>query len=100
MGVLKDLAIAGPVLVVLLLLSNAFLGPDATDRRSLTSGRTWIGAELVPAERWLAKDSITTGASWRGATTAPAERWVATTAALRVRDVFSQFVPGASNRAG
>jgi hypothetical protein len=100
MGVLKDLAIAGPVLALLLLLSNAFLGPNATDRRSLTSGRTWIGAELVPAERWLAKDSITTGASWHGATTAPAQRWVATTAALRVRDVFSQFVPGASNRAG
>ena len=99
MGVLKDLAIAGPVLAVLLFLSNAFLGPDATDRPSLMNGRTWIGAELVPAERWLAKDSITTGASWHGATTAPAQRWVARTAALRVRDVFSQFVPGASNRA-
>ena len=99
MGVLKDLAIAGPVLAVLLLLSNAFLGPDATERRSLTSGRAWIGAELVPAERWLAKDSITTGASWRGITTAPTQRWVAKTAALRVKDVFSQFVPGENNRA-
>jgi hypothetical protein len=99
MGVLKDLAIAGPVLAVLLLLSNAFLGPDATDRRSLTSGRTWIGAELVPAERWLAKDSITTGASWRGAYAAPAQHWVARTAAVRIRDVFSQFVPGENNRA-
>ena len=100
MGVLKDLAIAGPVLALLLLLSNAFLGPDPTDRPSLTNNRTWIGAELVPAERWLAKDSITTGASWHGATTAPAQRSVAKTAALRVRDVFSQFVPGTSNRAG
>ena len=99
MGVLKDLAIAGPVLALLLLLSNAFLGPDATDRRSLTNDRAWIGAELVPAERWLAKDSITTGASWRGVYAAPAQRWAARTAALRVRDVFSQFVPGASDRA-
>ena len=99
MGVLKDLAIAGPVLALLLLLSNAFLGPDATDGPSLTNGRAWIGADLVPAERWLAKDSITTGASWHGAYTAPAQRWVARSAALRVRDVFSQFVPGESNRA-
>jgi len=99
MDVLKDLAIAGPVLALLLLLSNAFLGPDATDRRSLTSGRAWIGAELVPAERWLAKDSITTGASWHGAYAAPAQHWVARTAALRIRDVFSQFVPGENNRA-
>lgn len=99
MSVLKDLAIAGPALALLLLLSNAFLGPDATARPSLTSGRAWIGADLVPAERWLAKDSITTGASWHGAYTAPAARWVARTAALRGRDVFSQFVPGASNRA-
>jgi len=99
MSILKDLAIAAPVLALLLLLSNAFLGPDATDRQSLTSGRTWIGAGLVPAERWLAKDSITTGASWHGAYTAPAARWVARTAALRVRDVFSQFVPGESDRA-
>jgi hypothetical protein len=99
MGVLKDIAIAGPVLALLLFLSNAFLGPDATDRPSLTNNRVWIGAELVPAERWLAKDSITTGASWHGEYTAPAQRWVASTAALRVRDVFSQFVPGDSNRA-
>jgi hypothetical protein len=99
MGVLKDLAIAGPVLALLLLLSNAFLGPDATGRRSLTSGRAWIGAELVPAERWLAKDSITTGASWHGAYAAPVQRWVARTAAVRIRDVFSQFVPGENNRA-
>jgi hypothetical protein len=99
MGVLKDLAIAGPVLALLLLLSNAFLGPDATDRPSLTNNRTWIGADLVPAERWLAKDSITTGASWHGAYTTPAPRWIARTAALRVKDVFSQFVPGASDRA-
>ena len=100
MGVLKDLAIAGPVLAVLLLLSHAFLGSDAIDRQSLTSGRAWIGADQVPAERWLVKDSITTGASWHGATTAPAQRWVTRNAALRVRDVFSQFVPGESNRAG
>jgi hypothetical protein len=99
MGVLKDLAIAGPVLALLLFLSNAFLGPDTTDKRSLMNNSAWIGAELVPAERWLAKDSITTGASWRGIHTAPAQRWAARTAALRVKDVFSQFVPGASDRA-
>ena len=99
MGVLKDLAIAGPVLALLLLLSNAFLGPDATDRPSLTNNRAWIGAELVPAERWLAKDSIPMGACWRGGYAAPAERRDARTAAGRVRDVFSQFVPGESSRA-
>jgi hypothetical protein len=99
MSILKDIAIAGPVLVLLLLLSDAFLGPDAIDRQSLTSGGAWIGADLVPAERWLAKDSITMGACWRGGYAAPAERRVARTAAGRVRDVFSQFVPGESSRA-
>jgi hypothetical protein len=99
MPILKELAIAGPVLAVLLFLSHTFLGPDAVEGKSLTNDRAWIGAELVPAERWLAKDSIVTGASWQGVSTAPAQHRVAKNAAVRVRDVFSQFVPAERSRA-
>jgi hypothetical protein len=99
MPVLKELAVAGPVLAVLLFLSHTFLGPDAIGGQSLTNNRTWIGAEPVPAERWLAKDSIVTGASWQGADAVSAQRWVAKTAAVRVRDVFSQFVATERSRA-
>jgi hypothetical protein len=101
MRILKDLVVAGPVLVLLLLLSDAFLGPHAIDRPSLTSGRSWpwIGADQVPAERWFVKDSIVTGASWQGEYPAPAEHWRVRTAAARVRDAFAQFVPGESRRA-
>ncbi len=102
MRILKDLAVAGPVLVLLLLISDAFLGPDAIDRQSLTNTRSWswIGAEEVPDARWFVKDSIVTGPSWRGEYPAPAERWSVRTAAARVKDVFAQFVPGGSGRAG
>jgi hypothetical protein len=99
MRIMKELAVAGPALVLLLLISDAFLGPDAFDRQSLTSGRCWIGADQVPAERWFAKDSIVTGASWQGAYPASTERRFARTAAARVREVFAQFVPGESGRA-
>jgi hypothetical protein len=43
MHILKDLAVPVPALVLLLLISDAFLGPDAIDRQSLTSGRPWRG---------------------------------------------------------
>lgn len=100
MRMLKDLAVAGPVLVLLLLLSDVFLGPDAIDSQSLTGGRAWawIGADDVPDTRWFVKDSIVTGPSWRGEYPAPAERWLARSAAARVKDAFAQFVPGETGR--
>jgi hypothetical protein len=102
MRILKDLAVAGPVLVLLLLLSDAFLGPDTIDRQSLAGGRawSWIGADEVPDTRWFVKDSIVTGPSWRGEYPAPAERWSARSAAARVKDAFAQFVPGENGRTG
>jgi hypothetical protein len=99
MPVLKELAIAGPVLAVLLFLSHTFLGPDATEAKSLTNRGAWIGAELVPDERWLAKDSIVTGAAWQGVYAVSPQRRIAKNAAVRVRDVFSQFLPTERSRA-
>jgi hypothetical protein len=98
MPVLKELSIAGPVLFLLLLLSDALIGPAAT--QSLTNRRAWIGAEQVPAERWLFKDSIATCVSWEGTYPFRAEPGMAKTAAVRVRDVFAQFVPGQRSRQG
>ena len=103
MPVLKEPAIAGPVLAVLLFLSHTFFGPEATERKSLTNSGAWIGAELVPDERWLAKDSIITGAawqsSWQGVYGTSPQRRIAKNAAVRVRDVFSQFLPAERSRA-
>ena len=99
MPVLKELAIAGPVLALLLFLSHTFLGPGAADSKSLTNRGAWIGAELVPDERWLVKDSIVTGAAWQGNYAPLAQRRIAKNAAVRVRDVFSQFLPAERSRA-
>lgn len=119
MPVFKEVALAAPALVLLLFVSDAFLGPDENERIRdsitigspaaaasipaerwlakipLASGNPWIGAESVPAERWLAKDSITTG-SWIDADRRFARQ---VTPAVRVRKAFAQFVPGESDRA-
>src|ERR1700761_3538289 len=102
MRMLKDLAVAGPVLVLLLLLSDAFLGPAAIDAPPFAGGRawSWIGADDVPDARWFLQDSIVTGPSWRGEYPAPAERSFAMSAAARVKDAFAQFVPGENGRTG
>jgi hypothetical protein len=102
MRILKDLAVAGPLLVLLLLLSDAFLGPAAIDGQQLRGGRawSWIGADDVPDARWLVQDSIVTGPSWRGEYPAPVARWAAISAAARVKDAFAQFVPGENGRTG
>ena len=126
MPVFKELALAGPALVLFLFVSDAFLGPDENERikdstisgsprvggdpvpvdrwlakASIAGGSPWIGADQVPAERWLVKDSITTGGSWMGADPNPADRRFAreVTPAARVREAFAQFVPGESGRA-
>ena len=99
MPVLKELAIAGPVLALLLFLGHTFFGPDATEAKSLTNHGAWIGAELIPDERWIAPDSIITGTSWQGGYTTLPQRRVAKNAAVRVRDTFSQFLPAERSRA-
>jgi hypothetical protein len=63
MRILKELAVAVPVLLLLLLLSGTFLGSAATPT---VKSPAWIGAEMIPTERLLFDESILTGASWQG----------------------------------
>jgi hypothetical protein len=97
MRVLKELTIAGPVLFLLFLLSDTFLGSAATPT---TNSQAWIGAELIPAERLLFDESIVTGTSWQGTYSDNAPSNFAKTPAVRIRDVFAQFVPGERSRQG
>ena len=100
MRMLKELTIALPLLFLLFALTDIFLDPAATRAYSLANRKAWVGAELVPAERFLFDEPIATGASWRGAypNEAPAE--IARTPALRIKDVFAQFAPGNRSRQG
>jgi hypothetical protein len=93
MRMLKELAIAIPVLFLLFLLTDRFLDPTATRAFSLTNRGAWVGAELVPAQRLLFGESIATGTAWRGAYPNEAP-------ALRIRDVFAQFAPVSRSRQG
>jgi hypothetical protein len=122
MPVFKELALAAPALVLFLFVSDVFLGPGENEhiKNSITSISPRVGADLVSAERWLAKDSIASGSAWIGADSVPAERWLVkdsittgeawmgsadrrfareVTPAARVRKAFAQFVPGKSGRA-
>lgn len=102
MPILKELALAFAALVAFLYVSHVYLGPDESEpvKPSVTTSRSWLGAEAAPAERWLVKDSITTGAFWTGPEPAPAGRRFAgyPSPAARVNQVFAQFVPGERRR--
>jgi hypothetical protein len=102
MPILKELALAVAALVAFLYVSHAYLGPDESEpvKHSVTTSRSWLGADAAPAERWLVKDSITTGAFWTGTEPALAERRFARyrSPAARVSQVFAQFVPGERRR--
>jgi hypothetical protein len=100
MPILKELAIAAPVLFLLLLLSEACFGPADTQAKSLTGDRAWIAAESVPAERFLFSGSIVTSPSWRGAYPVRTAFRPRKTPASRIRGVFAQFVPGDPSRQG
>jgi hypothetical protein len=100
MRMLKELAIAIPVLFLLFLLTDSFLDPTATRAYPRTDRNAWVGAELVPAERLLFDESIATGAAWRGAYPNQASARVAKTPALRIRGVFAQFGPVNRSRQG
>jgi hypothetical protein len=100
MRMLKELAIAIPVLFLLFLLTDSFLDPTATRAYSRTNRNAWVGAELVPAERLLFDESIATGASWRGAYPNEAPAKTVKTPTLRIRDVFAQFAPVNRSRRG
>lgn len=99
MTVLRELALSVAALVVFLFVSHALSGPVENERINQSiSASAWIGADPLPAERWLVKDSITTGRPWTGTEPAPAARRFAraVTPARRVKEVFAQFVPGES----
>jgi len=102
MPILREFCLAIAAFVAFLYASHAYLGPDESDavKHSVTSRQSWLGADAVPAERWLAKDSITTGPFWTGTEPAPSERRFASYAspAGRVGQVFAQFVPGERRR--
>ena len=100
MRMLKELAIALPVLFLLCLLTSNLIDPAATRTGSLTNRKAWVGAELVPAGRLLFDESMTTGASWRGAYPSDPPSKIAKTPALRIKGVFAQFVPGNRSREG
>jgi hypothetical protein len=122
MPVFKELALATPALVLSLFVSDVFLGPGENEhiKDPITSVSPRVGADLVLAERWLAKDSTASRSAWIGADSVPAERWLVkdsittgeawmgsadrrfaseVTPAARVKKAFAQFVPGESGRA-
>ena len=76
MPILKEFCLAIAAFVAFLYASHACFGPDERDavKYSVTSRQSWLGADAVPAERWLAKDLITTGPFWTGTEPAPSER--------------------------
>ncbi len=103
MSVFKEAVLAVPALVLVLLLSDALLGPDAHERSgaSIAVGTSWIGSDPPPSERWLAKESIVTGGPQSAAARSPDSYRLATniTPGARIRGVFAQFVPGVRDRA-
>lgn len=103
MPIFKELALAVPALALYLLVSDALFGPaqDAHAGRSTAVSGVWIGADSLPAERWLAKDSFVTGGSGvaAGRPVDPRRFEPGVTPHARIRGVFAQFVPGESGRA-
>ena len=101
MPILKELAVAAAALVLFFFINAAFPVPDDQGKPSATGDRPWIGAEFVPAERWLVKDLITTGKSWNGADPTPVGRGFGRdlTPHARIKGVFAQFIPSESRRA-
>jgi hypothetical protein len=92
MPIFRELTIAGAAVVLLLFISETFLGPDESHKLP------WIGAAPAATERWLAKDSIT---SRKGAGQTPAEQRFSgdVTPQERISAVFDRFVPGKKSRA-
>jgi hypothetical protein len=83
MPILKEIAFAGAALVLFLLISAAFPGPNENDRIQ-HSTTTW-----TPAERLSAKDSMTGRVSRIDAV--PADPSI--TPGERIRKAFAQFAP-------
>ena len=100
MRMLKELAIAAPILFLLFFLTDSLVGPAATQPDASAGRNVWVGAELIPAERFLFNEPIVTGASWQGTYPALVRYRAARSAAVRVKDVFAQFVPGDGGRQG
>lgn len=107
MPILRELVLAGFVLVAFLYANRAVLGPEESEsvehlavKHLATNTGSWLDADAPPAERWLIKDSITTGGPWMGTAPPPAGRGFARYAspAARVSQVFAQFVPGERRR--
>jgi hypothetical protein len=103
MPILRELALAVPALVVCLLVSHAVFGPDPDTpvRPSAAVSGGWIGADALPAARWLAKDSFVTGGPNAVIDRPSGEprRERSVTPQARIHGVFAQFVPGESGRA-
>ena len=101
MPILREVALAVPALIVCLLISDAVFGPDERAAPPVAVSRTWIGADSLPAARWIAQDSFVTGEP-RVATEQPSAEQLRekdVTPQARIKRVFAQFVPGESGRA-
>ena len=101
MPILRELVLAVPILVLCLLISAAVFGPDEHAMPSSAISSDWIGADALPAARWLATESFVTGGP-RVTADRPSgghRRDRDVTPQARIRSVFAQFVPGESGRA-
>jgi hypothetical protein len=96
MPILKETAIAVPILALMLFVSHTLIGPDEGDRQSTIGLTSWLGGVPVPAERFLAKDSITGRAAGANEANASSEQVSAgdVTPEARIRGVFAQFASG------
>jgi len=99
MPILRELVLAIPMLILCLLVSAAVFGPDEHALPSVAVSDTWIGADSLPAARWLAKESFASGELRPAAEPALRERRRDIAPQARIRSVFARFVPGESGRA-
>lgn len=96
MSFLKEAAIAGQFVALLLFVSHAFLGPGESYRQSAIDPSSWLGVVSVPAERLLAKDSIKGSLSGANVVGIALRDLAARdlTPEARIRSVFAQFGSG------
>jgi hypothetical protein len=94
MSILKETAVAVPVLAALLFVSHTFFGSD--ESQSISAPKTWLGGVTIPAERFLAKDSIAGRTSNANEDSLSLNQTPTSTLTpqARIRSVFAQFGPG------
>ena len=94
MSLLRETAIAVPVLAILLFLSQTFLGTDEGQLNVVPT--SWLGGVPVPAVRFIAKDPMTGSASGRNLASPLSAQASAgdLTPEARIKSVFARFASG------